>query len=102
MNTEHVTLELPGKLYEQLQALATTKETDVVSFIGELVTDAEKMKRGIENVKLLAPFLKNDEDLEGLPLSDRQKETIRLLRQNRKKMFEQEDARQERSGKLCS
>ncbi|MBO1349007.1 MAG: hypothetical protein EBE86_017200 [Hormoscilla sp. GUM202] len=100
MNTEHVTLELPGQLYEQLQALATTKETDVVSFIGELVTDAEKMKRGIENLKLLAPFLKNDEDLEDLPLTDRQKETIALLRQNRKKMFEQEDAHQERSGKL--
>ncbi|MBC6422360.1 MAG: hypothetical protein GDA43_14090 [Hormoscilla sp. SP5CHS1] len=100
MNTEHVTLELPGPLYEQLQALATAKETDVVSFIGELVTDAYKMKRGIENLNALAPFIKNDEDLEDLQLSDRQKETIVRLRQNRKKMFEQEYAHQERSGKL--
>ncbi len=96
MNTEHVTLELPGPLYEQLQALATAKETDVVSFIGELVTDAYKMKRGIENLNALAPFIKNDEDLEDLQLSDIQKETIVRLRQNRQKMFEQEYAHQDR------
>ncbi len=100
MNTEHVTLELPGSLYEQLQALATTKETDVVSFIGELVTDAYKMKRGIENLKLLDRLVENDEDLEDWQLSDIQKNAIVRLRQKRQKRLQKEYAHQKRSGKL--
>jgi len=93
MNTEHVTLELPGPLYEQLQALASAKETDVVSFIGQLVTDAYKTKRGIENLNALLRVLKNDGDVQ---LSDTQKKAIARWRQNRQKMFEKECTHQER------
>lgn len=44
MDTELVTLQLPARLYEQLQELATQEHTDLVSKLAQLVTDAYQRK----------------------------------------------------------
>ena len=50
MSTEHVTLELPANMHEQLQALATAEETGVVSYLEKLVTDAYQRERWLKTL----------------------------------------------------
>ncbi|MBO1349010.1 MAG: hypothetical protein EBE86_017215 [Hormoscilla sp. GUM202] len=83
MDTEHVTLELPANLHEQLQ------ETDVVSYLEQLVTDAYEGERWLKNLNDLRQSIK---DGGGFQLGDTQEEINERLRQIRQEIFEEDYA----------
>ncbi|MBC6422358.1 MAG: hypothetical protein GDA43_14080 [Hormoscilla sp. SP5CHS1] len=89
MNTEHVTLELPANLHEQLQALATAEETDVVSYLEQLVTNAYQRERWLKTLDNLYQLI---QARGGLQLGDTQEEINERLRQTRQEIFEEEYA----------
>jgi len=59
MNTELVTLELPANMHEQLQALATAEETDVVSYLEQLVADAYQRERWLKTLDNLYQLIQD-------------------------------------------
>ena len=89
MSTELVTLELPGNMHEQLQALATAEETDVVSYLEKLVTDAYQRERWLKTLDNLYQLI---QARGGLQLGDTQEEINERLRQTRQEIFEEEYA----------
>lgn len=89
MSTEHVTLELPANLHEQLQALATAEDTGVVSYLEKLVTDAYRSERWLKNLNDLRQSIKESG---GFQLGDTQEEINERLRQIRQEIFEEDYA----------
>lgn len=90
MNTELVTtLELPANMHEQLQALATAEETDVVSYLEKLVADAYRSERWLKNLNDLRQSIK---ERGGFQLGDTQEEINERLRQIRQEIFEEDYA----------
>jgi len=91
MNTKLVTLELPGVLYQQLQALATAEDTDIASFIAQMVADAYQRKSWLKDLNTLRQLLKEDG---GLQLGDSKEEVIERLLQRKQEIFDRESAHQ--------
>lgn len=89
MNTELITLELPANMHKQLQALATAEETDVVSYLEKLVTDAYQRERWLKTLDNLYQLI---QARGGLQLGDTQEEINERLRQTRQEIFEEEYA----------
>jgi hypothetical protein len=89
METELVSVQLPVHLYEKLQTLASEQQTDPVSLIAHLVTDASRQKNWRERVDRLRQQIQHDG---GLNLGNTKAEVIARLRQTREEIFEAEYA----------
>ena len=89
MDTELVTLQLPARLYEQLQELATQEHTDLVSKLAQLVTDAYQRKTWLQDLTALRQQIKNEG---GLRIGETKEREIAQLHQTRQEIFETEYA----------
>ena len=89
MDTELVTLQLPARLYEQLQELATQEHTDLVSKLAQLVTNAYQRKTWLQDLTLLRQQIKDEG---GLRLGETKERAIAQLHQTRQEIFETEYA----------
>lgn len=89
MNTEIVTLELPAKLYTQLQILASEEQTDPVALVADLVTAAYQRRGWLRDLTALREQIRREG---GLQVGTSKDEVVKRLRQTRREIFEAEYA----------
>jgi hypothetical protein len=84
-----VTLQLPSKLYDELQLLATEERTDPVEVIGRLVAMASRRRAWLRDLEDLREEIRRDG---GLQVGTTQDKVVERLRQTRREIFEAEYA----------
>jgi IS5 family transposase len=89
MDTEVVTIQLPARLYAELQALAAEGHTDPVELIDRLVTAARQHRAWLRDLTALQEQVRRDG---GLRAGASKEEVVERLRQTRREIFEAEYA----------
>ena len=88
MDNQIVNLQLPADLYQKLQSLATSEETNPVDIISRLITTAQQQQVWLQNLTTLRQQIRADG---GLQLGNPE-ERVEQLRQTRQEIFEIEYA----------
>lgn len=89
MNAQVVSVELPAKLYAELQSLAAEEQTDLVELITRLLTTAGHYRAWQQDLAALREQIRQDG---GLQVSASRDEVIERLRETRRSIFEAEYA----------
>jgi hypothetical protein len=84
-----VTLQLPSKLYDELQLLAAEERSDPVEVIGRLVAMASRRRAWLRDLEDLREEIRRDG---GLQVGTAQDKVVERLRQTRREIFEAEYA----------
>jgi hypothetical protein len=84
-----VTLQLPSKLYDELQLLATEERSDPVEVIGRLVAMASRRRAWLRDLEDLREEIRRDG---GLQVGTTRDKVVERLRQTRREIFEAEYA----------
>jgi hypothetical protein len=84
-----VTLQLPSKLYDELQLLAAEERSDPVEVIGRLVAMASRRRAWLRDLEDLREEIRQDG---GLQVGTAQDKVVERLRQTRREIFEAEYA----------
>jgi hypothetical protein len=84
-----VTLQLPSKLYDELQLLAAEERSDPVEVIGRLVAMASRRRAWLRDLEDLREEIRRDG---GLQVGTTQDKVVERLRQTRREIFEAEYA----------
>jgi hypothetical protein len=83
------TLQLPSKLYDELQLLATEERSDPVEVIGRLVAMASRRRAWLRDLEDLREEIRRDG---GLQVGTTRDKVVERLRQTRREIFEAEYA----------
>ena len=89
MNAEVVNVQLPARLYAELQSLAAEEQTDPVEVIDRLVTAAGQHRAWLRDLAALREQIQQDG---GLQVGASREEVVERLRQTRRAIFEAEYA----------
>ena len=89
MDTTHVTLQLPARLYAELQSLAAEERTDPVEVIARLVAVAHQRRVWISDLAALRDQIRRDG---GVQVGTTKDAVVERLRQTRHDIFEAEYA----------
>jgi hypothetical protein len=84
-----VTLQLPSKLYDELQLLTTEERSDPVEVIGRLVAMASRRRAWLRDLEDLREEIRRDG---GLQVGTTRDKVVERLRQTRREIFEAEYA----------
>jgi hypothetical protein len=89
MNTRVVTIQLPEKLYDELQSLADEEQAEMVDVIDRLVTTASLHRAWLRDLKALREQIRQEG---GLQVGSSKDDVVERLRQTRRTIFEAEYA----------
>ena len=89
MATNMIKLELPARVYEQLQELAAVEQKDPIEVITELIDIAHQRQGWLKELTELQDLI---QEQGGLQIGDTKEEVIEKLRQTRREIFEAEYA----------
>lgn len=89
MNTELVSLQLPASLYEKLQTIAISENTDVVGAITQFVATANQKKSWLQDLANLRQQIQTEG---GLQLGNTKEAIVAKLHQKRQEIFDAEYA----------
>jgi len=89
MDTRVVTIQLPEKLYAELQSLADAEQADPVEIINRLVSRASLHRAWLRDVNTLREQIRQEG---GLQVGSSKEEVVERLRQTRRTIFEAEYA----------
>ena len=89
MDTEVVTIQLPARLYAELQSLAAEGQTDPVEVMDRLVTAAKQHRAWVRDLTTLREQIRQDG---GLRAGASKEEVVERLRHTRRELFEVEYA----------
>jgi hypothetical protein len=89
MNTRVVTIQLPEKLYAELQSLADAEKTDPIEVINRLVRTASLHRAWLRDLDALREQIQQEG---GLQVGTSKDEVVERLRQTRRTIFEAEYA----------
>jgi len=89
MDTATVMVQLPTRLYDDLQSLATAEQTDPVEMIARLVATAQERYAWRRDLTALREQILQDG---GLQVGATKDEVVERLRQTRREIFEAEYA----------
>ena len=89
MDADTITLQLPSKVYSELQALAIEEHTDPANLIIQLVEMASQQRAWRRNLAALRAQIRQDG---GLQIGSTKEEVVERLRQSRRERFEAEYA----------
>jgi hypothetical protein len=89
MSAQIVTIQLPAKLYAEIQSMAAEEQIDPIEVIDRLVTTASQQKSWLRDLNALREQIRQDG---GLQIGSSKDEVIEKLRQTRREIFEAEYA----------
>ncbi len=89
MDTGTVTLQLPARLYADLQFLAETENSDPIEIISRLVAHVRQQRAWRRDLVALREQIRQEGDLQVGVTKD---EVVKRLRQTRQELFETEYA----------
>ena len=89
VNARVVNIQLPARLYAELQSLAAEEQTDPVEVIDRLVTAASHYRAWLRDLTALREQIRQDG---GLQVGASRDEVVERLRQTRRDIFEAEYA----------
>jgi hypothetical protein len=89
MDPEHVTVQLPSSLYDQLQELAAEERIEPVEVISQLVSAAYQHRGWLRDLIALREQIRQ---AGGLQVGQTKEAVIERLRQTRREIFEAEYA----------
>jgi hypothetical protein len=87
MASETVTLEIPAKLYTELQASASEEQADPAEIIARLVATAQRKRAWLLDLGALREQIRQEG---GLQVGTDKQEVVERLRQTRREIFEAE------------
>jgi hypothetical protein len=89
MDRPPVTIQLPANLHDELQALASDEQTDLVKLISHLVSMASQRRSWLRDLKALREQIRKDGDLQ---VGTTREEIVEQMRKTRREIFETEYA----------
>ena len=89
MATNMIKLELPARVYEQLQELAAVEQKDPIEVITELIDMAHQRQSWLRALEELQDMIREQGRLQ---ISTNKEEMLEQLRQTRREIFEAEYA----------
>lgn len=89
MNGEIVTIQLPARVYAELQSLAAEEQADPVEVIDRLVTAANQYRAWVRDLTALREQIQQDG---GLQVGASKDEVVERLRRTRRDIFAAEYA----------
>lgn len=85
IETGNITIQLPARLYAELQSLAVDEQTDPVEIVARLVATARQRRAWLQDLTALREEISRDG---GLLAGVTKDEAVDRLRQTRREIFE--------------